>query len=253
MPRSLPFAQELPPIEVDGRPVPCRLRLSARAQAIRIRVRAEGVELVVPERARIRDAHAFLAETEAWIRARVRAIRAVLAAHPGSPRLGDGARVLLRGRTLRLEVRSAAVRTARVEHLGDLRVTLPAGLEPDAREATIERALCRWLRGQALADAQCFIERHGPRNGLVPQTVRIKEQQRLWGSCSGKGALNLNWRLIFAPAEMFEYVVVHELCHLEHRHHQPPFWRRVAELMPDYGRRRRWLRENGHLLTLRPG
>jgi predicted metal-dependent hydrolase len=47
-------------------------------------------------------------------------------------------------------------------------------------------------------------------------------------------------------------VVVHELCHLRHRHHQPPFWRLVAELLPDYGRQRRWLRANGHLLTLKP-
>jgi predicted metal-dependent hydrolase len=87
----------------------------------------------------------------------------------------------------------------------------------------------------------------------MPAAVRIKDQKRLWGSCSAKGAINLNWRLIFAPPAVFEYVVVHELCHLREAHHQAAFWRLVEQILPEFEAQRLWLRANGHLLTLRPG
>ena len=245
-------ARPLPPVEVDGRAVPVALRISAKARRIRITVRAEGVTLVVPKRARLSDACAFLERTVPWLEQRVRKIRQALADHPGSGGLETGSRILLRGRALPLEIVEGGGRSGRVEVEDELRVVLPAAPSPEARESLIERALGRWLRAEARADAATFVARHGPPNRLVPSVIRIKEQARRWGSCSAAGGINLNWRLIHAPSEVFEYVVVHELCHLEHPHHQPPFWRRVAELMPDYGRHRRWLKEHGPSLTLRP-
>lgn len=249
---SGPEQRALPPIEVDGRAVPVMLRTSARASKLRITVRAGGVELVVPRRARLRDAHAFLDQTTPWILDRVRRIRRATDAHPGSGRLEHGGRILLRGRACRLDLVAGTARTGRIQAgPGEIRVVLPAGLALEDPEPLLEGALTRWLRTEALRDALAFVARHGPPNRLAPSAVRVKEQASRWGSCSSRGAINLNWRLVFAPPEVFEYVVVHELCHLEHPHHQPPFWRRVAELMPDYGRHRRWLREHGQRLTLR--
>ena len=121
-----------------------------------------------------------------------------------------------------------------------------------AREAAVEAALRRWLKRAALTDARRWVERHGPAHGLVPSALRIKEHKHLWGSCSSKGAVNLNWRLILAPEPVFEYVVVHELCHLRERHHQPAFWRLVGEVLPGYEAQRRWLRAHGQLLSLQP-
>jgi predicted metal-dependent hydrolase len=97
------------------------------------------------------------------------------------------------------------------------------------------------------------VHRHGRRHDLMPAAVRIKQHKRLWGSCTTKRAINLNWRLILAPPAVFEYVVVHELCHLREPNHQAPFWRLVGEILPHFERQRRWLRTNGHLLTLRNG
>ena len=82
--------------------------------------------------------------------------------------------------------------------------------------------------------------------------LRVKEQKRLWGSCSSRGTVNLNWRLILAPEAVFEYVVVHELCHLRVRNHQCEFWRLVGAVLPGFEAQRRWLRANGHLLSLQP-
>ena len=76
---------------------------------------------------------------------------------------------------------------------------------------------------------------------LYPRQVTIRGQKGRWGSCSSRGALSLNWKLISAPAFVLDYVVIHELAHLAHMNHSAAFWRLVAAHCPDYKRARRWL------------
>lgn len=73
--------------------------------------------------------------------------------------------------------------------------------------------------------------------------IQIKEQKSRWGSCSSKGNLNFNWRLVLMPQEVLDYVVVHELCHLRYMNHSKEFWAYVEEIMPDYMRWKKWLKE----------
>jgi predicted metal-dependent hydrolase len=80
--------------------------------------------------------------------------------------------------------------------------------------------------------------------------VRVRDLGRRWGSCSPLGVLNINWRIVMAPAAIIEYVVVHELAHLSHSQHDQTFWRSVARVVPDHDERRAWLREHGALLDL---
>lgn len=81
-------------------------------------------------------------------------------------------------------------------------------------------------------------------------SITIRDQKTRWGSCSGRGTLSFNWRLILAPPEILDYVVVHELCHLTHMNHSKEFWGLVGNVLPDYKVRRKWLKENGHTLHL---
>lgn len=78
--------------------------------------------------------------------------------------------------------------------------------------------------------------------------ITIRNQKTRWGSCSSKGNLNFNWRLVMAPAEILDYVVVHELCHLLYLNHSRQFWQAVGGILPDYQKRRNWLKANGTLL-----
>ena len=80
--------------------------------------------------------------------------------------------------------------------------------------------------------------------------VTIREQRSRWGSCSSLNNLNFNWKLIMAPPEALEYVVVHELCHLLVFNHSPGFWREVENRLPDYEVWKKWLKQNGAALTL---
>ena len=88
--------------------------------------------------------------------------------------------------------------------------------------------------------------------GVTYVRISIREQKTRWGSCSSKGNLNFNWRLIFAPPEVLDYVVVHELAHRKEMNHSKAFYAIVESVLPDYKKSRRWLRENGQSLWAAP-
>ena len=78
--------------------------------------------------------------------------------------------------------------------------------------------------------------------------LSLRDNTTRWGSYSPKGAVNLNFRLLFAPPEILDYVIIHELAHSHYKSHGPRFWGIVGKLVPDHREKRRWLRENGHRL-----
>jgi predicted metal-dependent hydrolase len=96
-------------------------------------------------------------------------------------------------------------------------------------------------------------EEEAVRIGVSYQRIRIGGQRTLWGSCSARGTLSFNWRLVLAPLEVLDYVVVHELCHLRVPDHSRPFWTLVERHRSYWRQQRDWLREQGpELLAFRP-
>ncbi len=90
--------------------------------------------------------------------------------------------------------------------------------------------------------------------GVAYSRIAVRDQRTRWGSCSPKGTLSFNWRLVLAPFDVLDYVVVHEVCHLREPNHSAGFWRLVAERRPGWREQRLWLREHGaELLAFRPG
>ena len=89
-----------------------------------------------------------------------------------------------------------------------------------------------------------FAEKHN----LQVNQVRIKEQRTLWGSCSSRNNINLNFLLIMAPLKVIDYVIIHELVHTTHKNHSANFWSAVEEIMPNYKEAKHWLKENGYRL-----
>ena len=88
--------------------------------------------------------------------------------------------------------------------------------------------------------------------GVTYGRITIREQKTRWGSCTSEGNLNFNWRLIFAPEKVLDYVVVHELSHRKEMNHSPAFYAVVASVMPEYKACEKWLRDNGATLWQNP-
>jgi predicted metal-dependent hydrolase len=107
-----------------------------------------------------------------------------------------------------------------------------------------------WYRRQARQVIGERVAARAAEHGLVYAGLRITSAQRRWGSCGPKGTLNFPWRLVMAPPPVIDYVIVHELAHLEIRNHSRLFWERVALMDPDYKRQQAWLKANGHKLSL---
>lgn len=107
-----------------------------------------------------------------------------------------------------------------------------------------------WYRTRARELLTERVRLYAPRVGVPIPRLRITGAERRWGSCSATGTVSFAWRLIMAPTDVIDYVVVHELAHVRQMNHSPAFWAVVAAVMPDYAQRKRWLKEHGPSLTI---
>lgn len=89
------------------------------------------------------------------------------------------------------------------------------------------------------------VSHYADRMGVVPSGVRILELQNRWASCTPEGRLNFHWKCMMAPPTVIDYIVVHELAHLQYLNHTKAFWDQVDKVLPDYRDRKEWLRLNG--------
>ncbi|MGN1181091.1 MAG: M48 family metallopeptidase [Suilimivivens sp.] len=111
-------------------------------------------------------------------------------------------------------------------------------------------ALEKWYRKEASVIIGEKAEEYASRLNVAFKDIHIKDQKSRWGSCSSKGNLNFNWRLVMAPESVLDYVVIHELCHLRYMDHSEHFWNLVSGVCPAYRQYRKWLKENGESLYL---
>jgi predicted metal-dependent hydrolase len=210
------------------------VRRSRRARRARVTVHPDRqVEVVLPERAPRRDAEAAVVELRPWIERRLRALdRAVveLARPEGTvPFCGDALRLVPQPGRARAHRRG-----------GELLV--PAG--------DFGPALERWYRAQARRVVAQRLDAACARHGTAYTRLTIRSQRTRWASCSATGAMSFNWRLLLAPPEVLDYVVEHEVCHLEHLDHSPRFWALLESRVPDWRDHARWLRRYGAALSL---
>lgn len=115
---------------------------------------------------------------------------------------------------------------------------------------TAKEVLIAWYKEQAYQKISERVHWYSSLYGLKYNKIKISDAQRRWGSCSAKGNLNFSWRLIMAPLRVIDYVVVHELAHIEEKNHLKDFWNKVKVMMPDYKQNKKWLKENRHLLDI---
>lgn len=210
------------------------VRRSGRARRVSVKIHPDAaVEVVLPQRAPERAAAAAVVELRPWIERRlaeVAAARAIVAQRAGTlPYLGQ-----------RLQVVGEPSRRI-VQRRGD-RLLVPAS-DP-------QPAIERFYRRAAREEIEPRLDAATSAVGARYAGLSIRGQRSRWASCSAKGAMSFNWRLLLAPEPVLEYVVWHEVCHLEIRDHSPRFWALLASRLPGWREQRSWLRQYGATLVL---
>ena len=243
-------------VDLPGGRLGYLLRRSSQARTLRIVIDpAKGVIVTIPGSNRRGWARpephiaAFLGEREAWIRrhvARQAAERAALAARGG---LRDGATFRYRGELHRLRVeRAIGTRRSTVTRVGsDAEDELVVRLASTDRRP-VAAVLDAWFRARARDAIERAVDRHANALDVEPAAISIRDQRTRWGSASRGRRLAFSWRLVLAPPEALDTVVIHELAHLRVFGHGPAFWALVASRRPDHRQWRRWLRD--HALEL---
>lgn len=225
---------------------PYTVRRSDRARRARILVSADGVEVVVPRRLPLEEIEPFVESKREWIERTLARMRAAAAERP-RPRLEDGGEVPFLGERLTLRVRVEPWRT-RI-HVARYDDELVVAVSRPGREP-VRAALERWYRAEARREVARRLDAAVARVGQSYARLQIRGQSTRWASCSSDGAMSFNWRLLLAPPEILDYVVEHEVAHLDVQDHSPRFWALLAERSPDCRERERWLRDNGQTLIL---
>jgi hypothetical protein len=113
----------------------------------------------------------------------------------------------------------------------------------------INQKLTDWYKRQATCYLQKRTAELAQQTRLIPKSVEVKTYKARWGSCRITGEIQLNWKLIMAPTEVIDYVIIHELCHLKHHNHSVQFWRLVETFQPDFKQHRLWLKKHSQQLN----
>jgi predicted metal-dependent hydrolase len=230
----------MPEILLNGRAVSYAVRHSPRARRASIRIGAAGVEVVLPlPIPQARAVELLRAHTD-WV---LRMVDGVARKAEQRPYLPPGTLLYL-GRPYRAE------RAPLGTHWTLVPITAPGEQAGEAQHIPHDgpHAVPKWLCDRMVERLNERVAARGREMNLAPRRIGVRNQRRRWGSCSGHGALSFNWRLIMAPPEVLDYVVVHELAHLAHPNHSRAFWDLVRRHYPDAARERRWLKEHGWLM-----
>jgi predicted metal-dependent hydrolase len=230
----------------DGRQLALLRVRDVRAKRMRLSVSERGVRLTLPRAVSLRAADAFVQTHGEWLLAQVDRFSAL--SEPALLTHGSSESIPLRGEASPLIWREGRYARAELTEHG-VCLSLPAG----ADDARARLALHEFYLAQARADVGRWLPRYLPHLRSAPRMIRIRALSSLWGSLSASDVLSLDLALVLGLPAAFEYVLVHELCHLHQRNHSPAFWREVERHCPEWRMHRAWFRQHGLALksTLR--
>jgi len=224
-------------LDVGGKRVPLLLVRNVRARRYVLRLRPDGTARVtIPRGGSIAEARRFADHNLAWLEVQ---LKRPPVHHPAAKEWRLGSEVLFRGELVRLE---AEAKRDKVIRLGSEKLTA-SDIASDLRPA-VEEHLHRLAERELPLRVMEFASIHQ----LSVRRVTVRDQRTRWGSCSRRGTISLNWRLIQAPAFVLDYIILHELMHLREMNHSRRFWQQVESVCPDYAPAEQWLKQHSTLL-----
>ena len=222
-------------LQVGARSVPLLFVHHPRARRYLLRLRSDGTARVtIPRRGTLSAARDFASRNIGWLEQQFQR----LAAQPRTPVVWPvGTEIFFRGVPVRIGLDADGLLC-----FGTEKIKLP-GPAGDLRPAVQKH-----LRQLAAQELPPRVLELAARHGVEVSRVAVRDQKSRWGSCSRRGTISLNWRLVQTPVFVRDYIILHELAHRRQMNHSDKFWREVACLCPDYPEAERWLKQHAKLL-----
>lgn len=241
-------AQQVQQIQIGNQAISYILRRSQR-RSIGFTIKDDGLRVTAPTWVNLVDIERAIHAKQSWI------IKALANHHQQSnQRLEqqtpwrDGASLPYLGENLTLRLQeSTSSKTIHINHDIDAH-TLTISLPANTTERELKKQIQHWLQSKA---QQLFAERmqiYAEKLGAFPSSLMLSAAKTRWGSCTSKGKIRLNWRLIHFPLPLIDYVIAHELAHLKEMNHSPRFWATVASIFPDFMHARKALRQQAQTI-----
>lgn len=224
---------------------------SSKMKSVKITVEFEhGVEVIAPVDVSDQSVEEMLRRKGRWIMKKLNGVAAIEAT-PLKKEFVSGEKYLYLGRQYTLVVEQRPERRpSLIMHNNKFEVTVSPEMKIWDRQQSIRELFRDWYKKRADDKLKLQLCTYADSLNLQPTEIKVMDMDHRWGSCTPRGVIHLNWRLIMAPIPIIDYLVVHELCHLHIPGHSPSFWNMIGSIIADYEDRREWLRNNGPSLTV---
>lgn len=231
-----PPAVEQRSIQLADKLISYTLKRSPKRRSIGLRIDDAGLTVSMPLRASEKWLHSVLQEKADWV---VDKLQHWQSCKSAPQQWVDGASILFRGENFTLRILPSLFAATPQLHGTELVVYVV----DTGNQAIIEKAVTRWYRREAENVFRECVEHFAPLMNVAPREIKLSSARTQWGSCTSRGVVRLNWRLVTMPLHLIDYVVVHELAHLVEMNHSAAFWWVVEAACPDYARCRGELRK----------
>lgn len=222
-------------LQIGAQTVPLLVVRNPRARRYLLRLRPDGAARVtIPRGGSQAEALAFLERNRGWLAEQLQKQQA-RPRHPATWNLGS--EIWFRGEPVRIELVAPGKTSFGAEILA---------VKDGA--ADLRPAIEKYLRRLAARELPPRVREFAAQHQFTVQRITVRNQKSRWGSCSRRGTISLNWRLIQTPDFVRDYIILHELAHLRHMNHSGRFWAEVERLCPDYSVAERWLKTHRDFL-----
>ena len=223
-------------IQLADKLISYTLKRSPRRRSIGLQISDRGLVVSMPLRASEKWLHSVLQEKALWV---VSKLDSWQGKQIPVKKWADGEPLLFRGETFTLRVMPSLFKAAPQLTLDELIIHL----NDVSNQAAIHKIVMQWYKREAERDFAECVEHFAPLMNVQPKEIKLTSARTQWGSCTAQGVVRLNWQLVTMPLHLIDYVVVHELAHLQEMDHSAAFWCVVESVCPDYAKLRGELRK----------
>ena len=164
---------------------------------------------------------------------------------PKSKEFKSGSKLLYLGNEFTLNIKASKLNTVKITN-EEIIISMPVDIGKSAQKTLLGNLLLNWYHVEATKVLKAKVEKYESLIGVKHTSFKLGDFKSKWGHCTNLNDLAFNWRLILAPEDVLDYVVVHELCHILEHNHSSKFWKLVASYLPNYQKQEQWLNENSN-------